>query len=439
MKNREDIHKRIYLICTIAIVITLPFSLKLCSWSIGFLTLNWLIEGNFKKKLSIIKDNVLLQLIVLFALVHLVSLAYSANLKHGLFVIEIKLAIFILPIVIGTMPRLTPKQLSILLGSFVLSCTLAVMASLTWAIINQPSLESIYTNFDQITANKYNSLFMNKSNNWHLFSYVGLSRSVNLHPTYFSMYLVFCLSLITLFVKKRVMVMTMIHKSLLVLLITLLFVAIILLSSRIAIIALILLTGFYVIQYYFHRKNYLSGLFMCFSALIVFLLIIYQNPVTYYRLIKEPMMMENNFSDNPDWNSVSLRLLEWRASLNIISRNPIIGVGIGDTREELNSEYDKMADLKQFKINLNSHNQYFQTSVSLGIVGLVVLIGILCYPAWRAFQNKDLTYLTFIFIVATFFLTESILEVQKGVAFFSFFHSLLYFHPTTIFNTASDV
>ena len=429
MKPRDKIHQQLYWLLSIAIVVSLPFSLKLCSWSIGLLTLNWLVEGGFRRKFDIIKSSLFLKLIILFALLHIVSLIYSTDLNHGMFVLEIKLAILVLPIVIGTIPKLSHNSLRVVLVSFIVSCAATAMISLSLSFFDQPTADSIYTNFDHITAEKYTSQFINSSQSWLLFSYVGLSHHINLHPTYFSMYLLFSICLIVFLYRDRLVEMKILSKIILSSLVGLFVITIMLLSSRIVIIAMILLLLVSIFRYFYRVKGYFQGILMSISALLIISVVIYQNPVTRYRLIQEPLMLENNLSENPDWNSVSLRILEWKASLNIIKDNSIIGVGIGDIRNALNSQYHRMADLREFDINLNSHNQYLQTTATLGILGLSLLLGIIIYPALAAYKKKEYLYLTYIFIFSICFLTESMLEVQKGIVFFALFHSLLFFHP----------
>lgn len=411
----------------------MPFSLKLCSWSIGLLVANWIIEGDFKSKFSKAKHNVLIQLTVLFAAVHLISLLYTSDLGHGFFDLEVKLAIFILPVVIGTIPSFTNKQLTYILGSFVLACTAAVLISAIWAMADDPKVDSILVNFDHTTAGKYNALYNEKSDEWLLFSYVGLSRYLSLHPTYFSMYSLFGIIILYFIIRFNSDSKTL-YKAVILILASLLFVAILLLSSRIVIITSLLFVFAAVIHYLFNTRHYFQGIIMCMSIILVLILVIYNNPVTQYRLIKEPLMKENYLSKNPDLNSISLRVLEWKASLNLIVANPIFGVGIGDVQRELDSEYKLMADVKHFVFNLNSHNQYLQTTLATGLIGLLLLLGILLYPMWISYKNKNLLHVSLVLMILFCFLTESMLQVQKGVAFFSFFHSLLFFHPLTHLN-----
>jgi O-antigen ligase len=64
----------------------------------------------------------------------------------------------------------------------------------------------------------------------------------------------------------------------------------------------------------------------------------------------------------------------------------------------------------------------------VGILGLLILIGSLIVPAVAANRNQNYLYLAFLLFFSLCFLTESVLNSQKGVVFFAFFNSLFAFH-----------
>jgi O-antigen ligase len=99
-------------------------------------------------------------------------------------------------------------------------------------------------------------------------------------------------------------------------------------------------------------------------------------------------------------------------------------VGIGDIHDELNKEYSK--NNFQFGIgkNFNPHNQYLHTGVSLGVIGILVLLLMLVFPFVYSMKHQEWIYALFILIIFLNSMTESILERQAGILFFSFFNSL---------------
>jgi O-antigen ligase len=75
---------------------------------------------------------------------------------------------------------------------------------------------------------------------------------------------------------------------------------------------------------------------------------------------------------------------------------------------------------------LNAHNQYLQTTVALGVIGLLVLILILLLPALQAYRQNNFPYFVFLVLLGFNLLFESMLETQAGVVFYAFFNVVLY-------------
>lgn len=76
---------------------------------------------------------------------------------------------------------------------------------------------------------------------------------------------------------------------------------------------------------------------------------------------------------------------------------------------------------------LNTHNQYFETIISLGIIGLILLLGYFIVPIFIMIKNKNFSiiYLIFILIISFNAFFEAIFERQCGIIFFNFFNMLL--------------
>jgi len=74
----------------------------------------------------------------------------------------------------------------------------------------------------------------------------------------------------------------------------------------------------------------------------------------------------------------------------------------------------------------NAHSQYFQTFVTLGLTGFLLLLATLFFPAIRALRRGQVLYFVFLVIFAINILFESMLEIQQGVVFYAFFNILLF-------------
>lgn len=86
---------------------------------------------------------------------------------------------------------------------------------------------------------------------------------------------------------------------------------------------------------------------------------------------------------------------------------------------------------------LNPHNQFIDTIMSVGIVGLLLLLAYFIIPVVLMIRNRkfDVIYLIFLLIIAFNALFESVFEGQVGIIFFNFFNMLLF--TSLIFNFQS--
>lgn len=82
---------------------------------------------------------------------------------------------------------------------------------------------------------------------------------------------------------------------------------------------------------------------------------------------------------------------------------------------------------------LNSHNQYFETIISLGIIGLISLLVYFIVPIFIMIKNKNFSviYLIFILIISFNAIFEAIFERQDGIIFFNLFNMLLFYSLLT--------
>ncbi len=122
------------------------------------------------------------------------------------------------------------------------------------------------------------------------------------------------------------------------------------------------------------------------------------------------------------------RIELWRMGWKIIKDNPIIGVGTGDVNDAFIS---KMVQEKSpmAHMGLRSHNQYISAFISIGIIGLLVFLFSIIYPAvvskaW----NMPLFYYFFIILFLSM-LWEDTIESQVGVTIYAFIYMFYIYSP----------
>ena len=112
------------------------------------------------------------------------------------------------------------------------------------------------------------------------------------------------------------------------------------------------------------------------------------------------------------------KLAQWSAAIDA-NTNFLFGNGLGNVNEGIVESNKKHGLIKNANRRYNAHNQYIQTFVGLGIIGLALLIGMFIYSwdpksAFLKVHNYLLLYLSIVF------LSESYFQRHQGIVFFAF-------------------
>jgi hypothetical protein len=126
-------------------------------------------------------------------------------------------------------------------------------------------------------------------------------------------------------------------------------------------------------------------------------------------------------SNNPNDHSLLERIEYWRNATSLIADHWLIGVGIGDLTDQMQSRYEERGSQLRPDRRLRPHNYYLTTWLNLGFFGLCLFVGLLFLFVKRQLQYRQVQG---ILIGLTFILTlfiEDGLETQMGLTIFAFF------------------
>ena len=374
--------------------ILLFMGLHQISYSILFIIIIGL-RYSFEQKLLFFTYNKSLLLILIFFLIHIISILYSSNKGIAFFDIEVKLSIFLFPILFLFTNRYFTKIYIITLKLFFFISsffsTLLLLIALV-NIINGGTIHDItYSNF-----------------------------SILLHPSYFAIYNVFAIIIGTSLTKQTNKQNKLLYNISQVLIITSIFFS----NSKSGILSLLIISLYISIKYLYNKSKVVTILS------IIFILIISIYTVNTNSRLKTMLNVTSNYKEiinNPNTykESTGLRILSWNAAINLIKQNPIVGVGNGDIKPELFKEYEHLGYNKNIEIKMNVHNQFLETWLGQGIIGLIIMMLMFIIPFLSAIKEKDYVLQSFLILIFINFLFESILNTQAGTIFFGFFYSLL--------------
>lgn len=330
-----------------------------------------------------------------FYLLHLIGFSYTENLAEGLLDLETKLSFLLLPPVLFAVPLNYSNGRAFLLRAFVAGVFLATIYAYTRAGI----------------------LYWNTGLNGFYYKY--LSGYLHAHPTYVAMYLNFALFLLLEELFRKQLHLSWKGKALRLLLMAHFFLFIFLLTARMQLLLLILLLSFSYIWYMARRKKLAFALLGLVAGLGIAFTLAWKIPTTQARIQKA----YSQFNDPQA--SPNIRWPIWSLGGELVKAAPLSGHGIGDVQDNLEILYERENLTEALEGHYNAHNQYVQTSIALGLPGLLTLLANLLLPLALSLRQKKFIYAFFLSLLLLSMLTECILEVQMGILFFVFFHCFL--------------
>ncbi|HOU97728.1 MAG TPA: O-antigen ligase family protein [Bacteroidales bacterium] len=331
----------------------------------------------------------------LFYIIHLVGMLYTQNIKSGWFDLEVKLTVFILPIIFYFQHKSLNRQNVKFFKWFYLFSVLGIsLFLLTKAILAYKS--------GDIGKLYYNEL------------------SAPYHPSYLAMYVVMALLFLFDFMvnDKRKALIFMYFIGIIYFLCF-----IFLLSSKAGILSAPFVLTLAALHYIFrNRKLWVPLIVIALSFLFA-----YEGILGNGRFKAVAATVQTAETDSATTESNAARWLVWQAGLEIVKKNLIFGVGTGDIKDVLMDEYAKRKMTGAIEKKLNAHNQFLETTIGQGIIGLFLLLLIFFIPFIRAFKDNNIVWMLFLVLVGFNFLFESMLNTQLGVFFFAYFYSFFIF------------
>lgn len=344
-------------------------------------------------------------------LVYAVGALYSTNLKEAMWQLEIMMLLFVLPLILGTVPPISPKRFKQVILVFAASTTLIAILCI---------IETLLRNYKKgFELAAYNA--------WY-YSSESLVEGFGFHPNYMAIYSLFTIVLLLYLLgsnnRKNIGLNTIVP-SIFVIFLHIVFIA--LLSARTQIIILILLSLLWIGYYAYKYKKVKIGVLLMILCIGMITSSIAVSPILREKF--KGLLGVSVDQDNEKF-SASLRFQKWNSAYNIFKENPIFGIGTGDMQERLQTEYKKNNYDLAYSLQYTAHNQYLDTAGRLGIIGLISLLACLLYPMYKSFISGDILYLSFLLIISISFIPEMVLTLNKGIAFYAFFNSMLAFHSS---------
>jgi O-antigen ligase len=216
------------------------------------------------------------------------------------------------------------------------------------------------------------------------------------------------------------------HKGWMLLAVVFLFGMSYLLASRIMMGVLFTVTIGFCLYYILNRRKYLEGATLLLGLLIAGFLIFKFFPNTLNRFKElaytdynyQSLGKESHFTmqlDSTQWNGANFRRAAWACGWELFKQHPVVGVDIGDKRDELFKVYEQKQFQFAIQTNKNVHNNYLDVLYSMGLIGLLLFVaGWIGLPLATALKYHDGLTVLIILTFAAAWITEIYFDRNLG-------------------------
>jgi O-antigen ligase len=251
--------------------------------------------------------------------------------------------------------------------------------------------------------------FLTESENSWQFEFLSSRFSIFMHRSYFACYLVVGIILLFQKVRQNFSITT-------IFLILFFSLGVLQTESKAGFLSFSLVIVFQLFDLLKSKKK--MSIWLSISVvLVIFSGLFITNNSLQSRFKRMCSALENIQTKNNDSvESNQARIIMWSTSLDVWKENFVFGTGTGDYDDELTKKNLKYHNNGVASERLNSHNQFLNIAVQLGIVGLVVLLMIFI----SSFLNSEKQLWQLLILVVFFInlLVESFLETQAGIILF---------------------
>lgn len=388
-------------------------------------------------------------------LIYLIGMFYSSNQYFGWTQVSKKLGFLIFPAIFlfSDMSYLTRRHIKALGYALIAGCLLFFMMHLSYAL------------YDVLFNGATSERFFDEE----------LMKIYYVQHSYLAMYA--CLGLMFSFVdifeshKRNVIIVNVLVYFMLILMI-------ILVRSRAGLVWMVVTFVIQWIWLIFIMKKVKAGLIVggAFIVLVAGAWMLFPQSAERIKLTVTKLTTENQ-SDH--------RLTQFKGYKEVIDQNWMFGVGTGDRCDEMEASYlrykqgiiemigpevaaeldkyvakemyepwesmrgkimqkaeqygrdpemvnsyiiDYMYTCYAIDMDTNAHNQFMETLISVGVVGVLLLLAYFIVPLvlWIRCKRFDLMYFAFLTMIFFNAMFESIFERQQGIIFFCFFNMLFF-------------
>ena len=392
----------------------IPISYKISIYLLDIAIVVWLVSDGWYKRLANVYINKVIIFTILFWCITAISLIYSDNIEVGFKKVSLSISLLLIPFIVSTQWGEICKYRKYMLNAFLIGLILIGLYIIIRAFY--------FSTFGSSIEYQKQIGFLPGSGQSYFFYLIFC---YPFHPTYLAMYFNLGIALVAFKIKYS----KNIWHRLLGFLVEIFFVTLIFLaSSKAGYLTCIVVSVISLLWLLRHKSRQYVSLMLIFLIIGFGVLVSKNNRFSSFIFLLDKLNVANSNSnvtvDDIINSDDAVRLKIWQTIPSVVGKNWLFGLGIGDVRETLAKAYqEKNMDFALNK-RFNAHNQYLETYVGLGLIGLSCLLLILGSALWQSIRRRDMVFSLFMLIILINFMFESVLERFFGVLFFVFFLSI---------------
>jgi len=380
-------------------LVALPFDLFYSQLVIISFAIHTIIHLQ-ENRLHLLLNKIILIPIAVY-IIGLIAICYSTDKTEGLNIAGRQTAIFFIPVLLALNQLNLNKYKFQLLKIFAFTCTIVTV------YLYADAIHTLFY-FHLPVSTLFTTAFINHN----------FSLPIELHATYFAMYTALSLFIFLLSALQE----KLNHKKILYgFCCSILFAGIIQLTSRAVFAAIIIIALLGISIFLFQGKKRIG--FLVASILIISITFFIITKVDAFKL-RYVSELKNDLTQTAINDEVlEPRVVRWELAWSLIKVSPVIGYGNGSEKELLKQLYFQNKLYISYLEEFNVHSQYLSFLLRAGIIGLTVYIIAVFFGFSIAVQKNDFLFFAFMLLIAIVSLSENILDVNKGIFFYSFFLS----------------
>jgi O-antigen ligase len=415
-----------YSLCLVAFLV--PFDIKITNSVIIISFALWLLSARENVRANWPVFNRYFFLFASLYLINIPGLIHTDNLSGGFGRLESRLSYLAFPLMIF-FSAIDRRQLRIIGYSFCVGVFIAGLYCLSVSLNTVFHTDPAARSFAQVT-------------------YLPLLTPLELHPTYFSIFVSFCI----FFLLSELF--TALHGSpnrwLLILPIACFAALNFLIQSRapLASFLLILMIGVafmvFTLKSTFHKRIAFAVIVLVVAGVLVN----YKKVLTRFdlpfRKIPEMVLKPDDNKTDIATLSTIFHLRSWYCSVLLLSDyHMLTGYGSGDEKDILQPCYQQRGWITMADERQNAHNEYFSALLRMGIPEFSLLLCCLFIPCYLSIKHRHFLYTAFLLLwMTSFFFTT--LNLQSAMFFYTLFNALFFrmliveTTPAITFQTTKD-